>query len=107
MTQSEILVNAPSPPPSTGRPWRRAFAGLAYVIIGVYIVAAVFGPLLLDYDPVATSVTDRLLAPGSETPSGTAWLGTDAVGRDVLAQVVYGARTSFVIGISVVLVCGV
>lgn len=109
MTQSEVLVSAPSAPPSPSiaRPWRRAFAAVAYVIIGVYLVAAVFGPLLLDYDPVATSVTDRLLPPGSETPSGTAWLGTDAVGRDVLAQVVYGARTSFIIGISVVLVCGV
>jgi peptide/nickel transport system permease protein len=75
-------------------------------VIGVYLLAAVFGPLFIDYDPVATSVTDRLLPPGSATETGTAWLGTDGVGRDVLAQVVYGARTSFVIGIAVVMVTG-
>ena len=48
----------------------------------------------------------RLLPPGSQTSTGTAWLGTDAVGRDMLAQIVYGARTSFIIGIAVVGVCG-
>jgi peptide/nickel transport system permease protein len=109
MTQSELLVaaRAPSLSADAGRRRRRPLAALPYVIIGGYLLAAVFGPFLLDYDPVATSVTDRLLPPGSETPSGTAWLGTDGVGRDVLAQVVYGARTSFIIGISVVVVCGV
>jgi peptide/nickel transport system permease protein len=84
----------------------RPLAALPYAVIGVYLLAAVFGPLFIDYDPVATSVTDRLLPPGSVTESGTAWLGTDGVGRDVLAQVVYGARTSFTIGIAVVVVIG-
>lgn len=88
------------------RPRRRLLAAVPYAIIGGYLLAAVFGPLFIDYDPVATSVTDRLLPPGSVTESGTAWLGTDGVGRDVLAQVVYGARTSFVIGIAVVLIAG-
>lgn len=83
---------------------RRPLAAVPYVIIGIYLLAALFGPLVIDYDPVATSVTDRLLPPGSATGSGTALLGTDGVGRDVLAQVVHGARTSFVIGIAVVLI---
>ncbi len=85
---------------------RRRVLAVPYAVIGVYLLAAVLGPLLIDYDPVATSVTDRLLPPGSVTEAGTAWLGTDGVGRDVLAQVVYGARTSFIIGIAVVLVTG-
>ncbi|OLF10650.1 peptide ABC transporter permease [Actinophytocola xinjiangensis] len=83
---------------------RRPLAAVPYVIIGIYLLAALFGPLVIDFDPVATSVTDRLLPPGSATGSGTALLGTDGVGRDVLAQVVHGARTSFVIGIAVVLI---
>ncbi|QHY98847.1 putative D,D-dipeptide transport system permease protein DdpC [Streptomyces sp. S4.7] len=106
MTQS-VLVAGPAPSPAKAGPRRRPLAALPYVIIGIYVLAAVFGPLFIDYDPVATSVKGRLLPPGSETSSGTAWLGTDGVGRDVLAQVVYGARTSFVIGIAVVLVSGV
>lgn len=108
MTQAEMLGTEPAATPSaSARPRRRRLATVPYVIIGIYLLAAIIGPLLIDYDPVATEVTERLLAPGSETSSGTAWLGTDAVGRDVLAQIVYGARTSFIIGIAVVSVCSV
>src|SRR5690606_4121106 len=47
----------------------------------------------------------RLLPPGSTTASGgTAWLGTDALGRDLLGQIVHGARTSVIIGVCVVLI---
>jgi len=81
--------------------------GVIAAIIGLYVLAAVAGPAVVPYDPVATVVTERLLPPGSATASGTAWLGTDGVGRDVLAQVVHGARTSLTIGLVVVLVCSV
>lgn len=75
------------------------------VIIGLYLIAAVIGPALLPYDPVATPLKDRLLPPGSPTAAGgTAWLGTDALGRDLLGQIVHGARTSVIIGVSVVLI---
>jgi peptide/nickel transport system permease protein len=110
MSQSDLLVAEPAPGPvaDTGRRRRfRPLGAIPYVIIGIYVLAAVIGPLLIDYDPVATEVTERLLPPGSDARYGTAWLGTDAVGRDVFAQVVYGARTSFIIGISVVAICGV
>jgi peptide/nickel transport system permease protein len=109
MTQSDILLTESAPGPAAlpaRRRRRRPLAAIPYVIIGIYVLAAAIGPFLIDYDPVATEVTERLLPPGSATGSGTAWLGTDAVGRDVLAQVVYGARTSFIIGISVVTLCG-
>ncbi|MBB5791066.1 ABC transporter permease [Jiangella mangrovi] len=109
MTQSDILLTEAAPGPAAPpgpRRRRRPLSAIPYVIIGIYVLAAAIGPFLIDYDPVATEVTERLLPPGSATGSGTAWLGTDAVGRDVLAQVVYGARTSFIIGISVVALCG-
>jgi len=107
MSETTVLT-APDPVPAAGpaRRGRRPLGAVPYAIIGVYLLAAVFGPMVIDYDPVATSVTERLLPPGSVTESGTALLGTDGVGRDVLAQVVYGARTSFVIGIAVVLITG-
>lgn len=87
---------------------RPSFAWLPATVIGVYALTALLGPLLLDFDPVETRLGDRLLAPGSTTSTGaTALLGTDALGRDMLAQVVYGARTSVTIGVLTVLVCTV
>ncbi|MEN3609042.1 ABC transporter permease [Plantactinospora sp. ZYX-F-223] len=83
-----------------------AVPAIAAVVLAGYLVAGLIGPLLISYDPVATSVSDRLLPPGSTTADGTvAVLGTDGVGRDMLGQLVYGARTSIVIGSSVVVIC--
>ncbi|GAB3823123.1 ABC transporter permease [Kribbella italica] len=85
---------------------RRGSGRVPAVVIGLYLFVAVLGPMLIDYDPVQTPLEDRLLSPGSHTSSGgTAVLGTDALGRDVLAQIVYGARTSVIIGLATVAVC--
>jgi ABC-type dipeptide/oligopeptide/nickel transport system permease subunit len=86
---------------------RRALCYLPHLIVGVYVLVAILGPVFVDYDPLETEVTDRLKPPGSHTSRGTAWLGTDGVGRDVLAQVILGARTSIVIAVLTVLVSGV
>jgi peptide/nickel transport system permease protein len=98
----------PSQPPHRKRRLTGALRVLPYVVIAAYLLIALTGPLLVDYDPLSTSVTDRLLSPGSTKGDGsTAWLGTDSVGRDVLAQVVLGARTSVIIAVLTVLVSGV
>lgn len=96
-----------APPAKAGatprRPRRRWPARVPYAVIGLYALVALLGPLLLDYDPVHTPLEDRLLSPGDETAAGrTAWLGTDGLGRDVLAQIVYGARTSLLVGVATV-----
>lgn len=83
---------------------RRGTGNLPAVVVGFFVLVAVFGPLLVDYDPVHTPLTDRLRPPGSATSTGTALLGTDGLGRDVLAQIIYGARTSMVIAACTVLV---
>jgi len=81
-------------------------AVIAVTVLAGYLLVGLFGPLFISYDPVATSVADRLLAPGAVTRDGSvAVLGTDGVGRDMLGQLVYGARTSIIIGISVVTTC--
>jgi peptide/nickel transport system permease protein len=86
---------------------RSAWRFVPVAIVLVYLSAAVVGPLLLNYDPVATSLADRLLGPGSSTSTGgTAWLGTDPLGRDVFAQVIYGARTSVTIAVLTVALSG-
>jgi peptide/nickel transport system permease protein len=79
-----------------------------YVVLAVYAAVALAGPLLIDYNPVQADLANRLLKPGAQLSSGgTAWLGTDGLGRDIVAQLVYGARTSVLIGISTVVVSAV
>ncbi|SFB33511.1 peptide/nickel transport system permease protein [Amycolatopsis marina] len=76
-------------------------------VLALFVLMAVFGPLLIPYDSVSTGVADRLLAPGSERSDGSlALLGTDQLGRDVLAQVIAGSRVSLLVGVTVVVVGG-
>ena len=78
---------------------------VAGAVLGLFVLIAVLGPLLVPYDSVATRVGDRLLPPGSTASDGTfALLGTDQNGRDVLAQVIAGSRVSLLVGVTVVVV---
>ena len=52
-----------------------------------------FAPLIAPYDPIATSWT--LVR---KPPSALHWFGTDELGRDVLARVIFGARASLMAG---------
>lgn len=82
---------------------RTRFRHVSVVVLALYVLVAVIGPLLVHYDPVGTDIADRLLPPGARTVSGTlSLLGTDALGREMAAQLVYGARTSLIIGVCVV-----
>ena len=69
-----------------------AVAGLA--VIATFVVLAVLAPLIVPYDPIATSWT--LVR---KPPSALHWFGTDDLGRDVLARVIYGARASLTAGV--------
>ena len=93
------------------RPGARPGAGLLFwaaaCFTGLYLLVAVFGPMLVTYDGVATSIGDRLLPPLSTTSTGaTAWFGTDQVGRDLLAQVVQGARVSLLVAAGTIIIGG-
>lgn len=116
MTDSTLITatDATSTPASVDRQLRRrshlrsAIRFAPHAVIAVYALIAILGPFLLDYDPLATSVNDRLMPPGTQLSNGdTALLGTDGVGRDVFAQVVLGARTSITIAVLTVVACGV
>ncbi|TPX00266.1 ABC transporter permease, partial [Schumannella luteola] len=96
---------------SRGRAARAAASIMRIVpiaIIAIYVLAAVFGPMIVPFDPVATQIVDRLLPPGATTSTGSvAVLGTDSTGRDMVGQLIYGARTSMLIGTLTVAVCTV
>jgi peptide/nickel transport system permease protein len=84
---------------------RRKGALLALVVIAIFVAAAVLAPLISPYDPdLQTWSAVR------KAPSALHWLGTDDVGRDVLARVIFGARASLlagVISVAIALLVGV
>ena len=79
---------------------RLAYIGFA--IAAVFILAAIFAPWIATYD-----VTVQDLALRYASPSAEHWFGTDGLGRDVFSRVVFGARISLEVGISVVLVSSI
>jgi peptide/nickel transport system permease protein len=87
------------------RLWRRKGAVVGLVVVGIFVALAIFAPLISPYDPAAQSWTAVRKA-----PSWAHWFGTDDVGRDVLARVIFGARASLlagVISVSIALAVGV
>jgi len=80
--------------------------GLAASVTLLAIVAsAIFAPAIAPHDPLAVNISHRL-APPVWMEGGTSRhvLGTDQVGRDLLARVIYGGRISLVIGVAAVLI---
>lgn len=75
--------------------WRRLkknkMAILGLVILALIISFALFANFLFDYD---TMVIQQSAALRLKPPSAEHWLGTDEVGRDILARIVHGARIS-------------
>src|SRR5262245_18314835 len=73
---------------------KRKGAVLGLIVIAMFIALALFAPLIAPYDPIATSWT--LVR---KPPSALHWFGTDDLGRDVLARVIYGTRASLLAGV--------
>src|SRR5579859_6784032 len=72
-------------------------------LVTLLLLVAIFAPLLTSYDPIVGDVSD-----GLQAPSAAHWLGTDDLGRDVMARVLFGARLSLsVAAISVSIGLGV
>jgi len=85
---------------------RTALFGLAVVVI--VLLGATFAPLLSPFDPLEQDINQRLKEPGWRNAEGQAHpLGTDHLGRDILARVIFGSRIALVVGLSAVLISGV
>lgn len=70
----------------------RAAARIGLVIVLLIAAGAILAPAIAPSDPARSSL-DSL-----QGPSGAHWLGTDELGRDIFSRVIYGARTSLLIG---------
>jgi len=100
MTELAVPTVALTLPPERSLFWRRVAreprvcAGT--VIVLVLVAIAVLAPLLAPY---AYDDTDLLSA--WAPPSGEHWVGTDKLGRDILSRLLFGARTSLIVSVSV------
>jgi peptide/nickel transport system permease protein len=104
------VINKPATPLEQGR-FRRQFrsfvrspgAVVGLVVLATIIVLAILAPIISPQDPydlTQLDILDGRLPPGSESMAGTVYhLGTDSQGRDILSGILYGLRTSLMVGV--------
>lgn len=88
--------------------WHNKPALVSVLFIFLVIACAIFAPWIAPYDPEKQNLLMRLKPPAWQ--DGGSWsnpFGNDALGRDVLSRVIYGARISLVVGICAVIVQGI
>ena len=96
MTVAEI---APAPSPwkvfarVAGTIWSNGKARIGLIVLGVFILLAIFAPLIAPYSATDNSF-DR-----SQDASAVHWLGTTAAGEDVLSQLLWGSQVSIFVGL--------
>jgi peptide/nickel transport system permease protein len=76
------------------RVWRRKGAVVGAVAVVVFVALAVLAPWVSPYDP---AVADWSAV--RQAPSGAHWMGTDEIGRDMMARMIWGARASLLAGV--------
>lgn len=72
------------------------------IIFAVILLACIFAPIITPYDPLAVDMKSILKPPSSEH-----LFGTDKIGRDIFARILYGGRLSILIGFGSALGCAV
>jgi peptide/nickel transport system permease protein len=75
----------------------RGLVTFGIAVILVFIVTAIFAPLIAPYDPYKQDLDSSLLQ-----PEKSHLLGTDILGRDTLSRLIYGSRTAIIVGVLVV-----
>lgn len=76
---------------------RQPLAAIGLLLLALFLFAGLFAPFLASHNPAAIDLTHRL-----EGPSLAHWCGTDELGRDTLSRLLWGARLSLAVSVSVV-----
>jgi len=74
---------------------------VGFALTMLLVLVALAGPWLAPASPTAQNLPERLAG-----PSAAHWMGADELGRDILSRVIYGARVSMLVSVSVVLGAG-
>lgn len=72
---------------------RYPLGAVGFAIVLVFVLVAVFAPVIAKHDPLSTNPSNSLAKPTINHP-----MGADSMGRDLYARIVYGARTSLAVG---------
>ena len=75
---------------------------VGFALTLLLVIAALAAPWLAPYNPIAQDLPARLAA-----PSAAHWMGTDQLGRDILSRIIFGARVSMLVSVSVVFGAGI
>jgi peptide/nickel transport system permease protein len=76
---------------------QQPLAAIGLALLAIFVLCAIFAPWLAPQDPATINLKGRLAS-----PSVSHWFGTDELGRDILSRVLFGARISLIVGVSVV-----
>ncbi len=102
---SEVLITTGTAAPLRrrsrffARVLRQPLGLIAFTVLVLMVLMVVVGPALLQHSPTRTSPLETLRPPSAEH-----WLGTDELGRDVLARIAHGGRVSLAVGLFSMLV---
>jgi peptide/nickel transport system permease protein len=77
--------------------FKRKVSVVGLVIIILLFIVGILAPVLAPYDPYKTDIIHA-----AAKPSSAHWLGTDELGRDQLSRIIYGARTSLILGFGII-----
>ncbi len=75
---------------------KNKLAIIGLIIVVIFILMAIFADVIAPAPYYRSVLTETL-----DFPTARHWMGTDAIGRDLLSRIIYGARTSLVVGFSV------
>ncbi|SMF55550.1 peptide/nickel transport system permease protein [Tistlia consotensis] len=99
---TDLAVDRPAPRPSALRHVAYVLRSnpltlIAFLLLALLLVAALFGPAIAPYDPYASDAPAAL-----QPPSWSHWFGTDNLGRDVFSRVLVASRLDLAISVSAV-----
>ena len=87
---------------------RRRTSLFGMLVVAIAFLTAAFAPAISRFDPLEQDISQRLREPGWQDGQGRVHpLGTDHLGRDIFARIVYGSRIALLVGLSAVVVSGV
>lgn len=105
-TTPDAILEAPPRVNNTKR-FLRVFLSRGLVVFGmvivlIFVLTAIFGPLISPYDPLKIAPAQKL-----QSPSAQHWLGTDNFGRDTLSRLISGAGNSLMVGVVAVAIAAI